>query len=124
MTKTASQVTDKEMAIYRFTARQREEQEHREQLQRTQRARNLARQAAKLLKEQFGAGKVILFGSLARSDFFHRRSDVDLAVDGIKSQDFWRAWCALDALGVEFEIDLVDIAMAAPTLRLEIERGD
>jgi predicted nucleotidyltransferase len=122
MVRTAAQVTDEEMAVYRATARQREEQERQAQTQRAQRAWTLAQQAAALLKEQFDARRVVLFGSLARRDFFHRRSDVDLAVEGIRSRDFWRAWSALDTLGCEFEIDLVDIETALPSLRLEIER--
>ena len=75
MVKTAAQVTDKEMAVYRATARQREEQERREQAQRAQRAWTLAQQAAALLKDRFDARRVVLFGSLARRDFFHRRSE-------------------------------------------------
>jgi len=122
MVKTAAQVTDEEMAVYRATARQREEQERQAQAQRAQRAWTLAQQAAALLKEQFDARHVVLFRSLARRDFFHRRSDVDLAVEGIKSQDFWRAWSVLDTLGCEFEIDLVDVETASSALRLQIER--
>ncbi len=122
MVKTAAQVTDEEIAVYRATARQREERERRDQARRAQRARVLAQRAAALLKERFGARRVVLFGSLARRDFFHRRSDVDLAAEGIRSQDFWRAWSVLDTLGCEFEIDLVDVETASPSLRLEIER--
>lgn len=123
MAKTAAQVTDEEMAVYRAGARRREEQERRQQAQRAhQRAWMLAQRAAVLLKERFGARRVVLFGSLARRDLFHHRSDIDLAVEGIRSQDFWQAWSALDTLGSEFEIDLVDIETASPTLRLEIER--
>lgn len=117
MVKTAAQVTDKEMAVYRATARQREEQERQVQAQRVQRSWALAQRAAALLKDQFNARRVILFGSLARHDFFHRRSDVDLAVEGIKSQDFWQAWSALDTLGCDFEINLVDVETALPSLR-------
>jgi len=47
---------------------------------------------------------------------------VDLVVEGIASQDFWRAWSALDTLGSEIEINLVDLEDASPALRLEIER--
>jgi predicted nucleotidyltransferase len=122
MTKTAVQVTDKEMAVYRATARQREEQQRQAQAQRARRAWTLAQRAAALLKERFDAKRALLFGSLARRDFFHQRSDVDLAVEGIRSQDFWRAWSALDTLGCEFEIDLVNVETASPSLRLEIER--
>jgi predicted nucleotidyltransferase len=122
MSKTALQITAKEMAIYRATARQQKAQEQQTLRQRAERAWLLARQAAKLLKQRFGARQVVLFGSLARGDFFHRRSDIDLAVDGIESQHFWRAWSALDTLGHEFEIDLVDIETVLPRLRLEIEQ--
>lgn len=122
MIKTAAQVTDEEMAVYRATAQQRKEQEQEQQRQRIQHAWMLAQQAAKLLREDFGAKQVILFGSLARRDFFHRRSDIDLVVDGVKSQEFWRAWSALDWLGGEFEIDLIDIETTSPILRSAIER--
>lgn len=122
MIKTAALVTDEEMVIYRATARQREEQARQKRAQRAQRAWKQAQRAAALLKDQFGARHVIVFGSLARRDFFHPRSDIDLAVEGIKSRDFWRAWSALDVLGCEFEIDLVDVETASPALRLEIER--
>ncbi len=122
MTKTALQITPEDMAIYRATARRRAKQERQALAQRTQKARILAEQAAKLLKEQFGARQVILFGSLARGNFFHRRSDVDLAVTGLKNQDFWRAWSALDTLGTEFETDLVTMETVSAKLRLEIER--
>lgn len=122
MAKTAAQVTDEEMAVYRTTAQQREEQERQEEIQRRQRALSLAQQAAKILQTDFQAGQVILFGSLARGDFFHRRSDIDLVVAGVKSQDFWRAWSALDKLGGEFEVDLVDIETVSPALRLILEQ--
>ncbi len=122
MAKTALQVTAKDMVIYRATARRREKQERQSLIQRAQQARIVAQQAAKLLKEQFGARQVILFGSLAQGGFFHRRSDVDLAVAGLKSQDFWRAWSALDTLGSEFETDLVAMETVSPRLRLEIEQ--
>ena len=117
MAKTALQITSEELAVYRATARQREEQERHERAQRAQRAWRLAQQAAILLKEQFGARRVLLFGSQAHDEGFHRRSDVYLAVEGIPSRDFWRAWGALDALGAEFEIDLLDVGTAPPTLR-------
>ncbi len=122
MAKTAAQITDEEMVVYRTTSQRREEQERQEEIQRKQRALSLAEQAAKILRMDFQARQVILFGSLARGEFFHRRSDIDLVVAGVKSQDFWRAWGALDKLGGEFEIDLVDIETASPALRLVLEQ--
>ena len=110
------------MAVYRATARRREAQAQQERERRIRRAWVVARQAASLLKERFGARQVVLYGSLARRDFFHRRSDIDLAVAGIAPRDFWRAWSALDRLDSRFEIDLMDMEDLSPALRLQIER--
>jgi predicted nucleotidyltransferase len=121
MAKTAVQITDEEMAVYRATARRQEEERRREQAQRTERALVQARRAAALLKERFGARQVVLYGSLARQDFFHQRSDIDLAVRGIETKDFWRAWAALDTLELEFEINLVDAESVSPVLRALLE---
>ena len=60
MAKTAAQVTDQELAVYRATARQQKEQERQQQAHRIKRAQALAQQAAVLLKEQFGAQRIRL----------------------------------------------------------------
>jgi hypothetical protein len=60
--KTAIQVTDEEMAIYRATARHREEQERQEQERRAREAWEVAQRAAVLLKSRFDVQRVILFG--------------------------------------------------------------
>lgn len=122
MAKTAIQLTAEDMARYRAAAQRRAEQERQMYLRRAEQAREVARAAAKLLKEKFGARRVILFGSLARGDHFHRRSDIDLAVGGIKPQEFWRAWSALDSLGLKFEIDMIDIETAPAALCRQIKQ--
>lgn len=122
MAKTAIQVTAEDMALYRATARRQAKQERQAQLQRAERARGAAYESARLLKEKFGARRVILFGSLARSDYFHLRSDIDLAVEGVSPQNFWRAWAALDTVAPEFEFDLIDIETAPAALRQQIEQ--
>jgi predicted nucleotidyltransferase len=122
MTKTADLVTDEEMAVYRATARRQRMRERQELRKRAERAKIVAQRAARLLKDKAGARRVILFGSLARGELFHQRSDVDLAVEGIKSQDFWYAWAELDNLNSEFEIDLVHVETAPPNLLLTLER--
>lgn len=121
MAKTALQITKEDMAVYRTAARQKEVQEQQARNLRLQQARQIAKQAADILKEKFGAKQVVLFGSLAQ-DMFHQRSDIDLAVEGIDSKQFWQAWNTLDTLGPEFEIDLVAMETVSPKLRQQIEQ--
>lgn len=75
---------------------------------RRKRAMSAARKAAKLLKSEFGASEVILFGSLARRASFSLHSDIDLAVRGIAPERFYAAISALMDVSAEFKIDLVD----------------
>jgi predicted nucleotidyltransferase len=80
------------------------------------------RQAAGMLKAQFGVRRVILFGSLAHTSWFSRESDVDLAIEGLTSDVYWRAWRAVEDLIADREVDLVEIETAKDSLRGAIER--
>ena len=122
MGKTAAQLTTREKNNYRKFARLRDEAEMREMLARRKRALTVTREAARILKESFGVTRVLLFGSLAMESWFHIRSDVDLAVEGLKPEDFWRADCRLESIGDGFEIDLVDLRTAPPRLKPAIHR--
>jgi uncharacterized protein len=110
------------MARYRRSALARETTLQRDSEQRRQAAWSIARRAACLLQEEFGATRVIAFGSLAHGAWFGPRSDIDLAAEGIPAEAFWRAWCALDRLGSAVDIDLVAIESAPDQLREEIVR--
>jgi len=83
----------------------------------------LARRAADVLRQEFGATRVVVFGSLAHGAWFHSRSDIDLAVAGIRDEDFWRADSAVNRLDPAFELDLVAIESAPSRLLSEIGRG-
>ncbi len=76
-----------------------------------------------MLKERFGARRVVVFGSLAHGAWFHARSDIDLAVEGIPPEDFFRAWAALDHIESPFEIDLIACEHAPERMRQAIEQG-
>jgi uncharacterized protein len=86
---------------------------------RRRRAMSAARKAAKLLKSEFGASEVILFGSLARRVGFHRWSDIDLAVRGVA--DYLKAMDTVLYLVPEFKIDLVELETCPPALLESIE---
>ena len=80
-----------------------------------------AREAAKILWNEFGAKKVILFGSLAQRGRFTLWSDIDLAVQGIPPNRFFEAVGAVTGMSTQFKIDLTDMDTCLPSLRNNIE---
>lgn len=117
-----TEVTPEQMAIYREGARWRQLREQQEPTKRRERALALAHRAAALLQGDFGAERVILFGSLAREGVFDTRSDVDLAVWGLDGRKYLRALSRLMDLDPMIEIDLVIAEDASPTFLAPIEQ--
>lgn len=95
---------------YRATAYRRWQRDQQVLQRRQQRAWSLARQAATLLRDRFGADRVVVFGSLIHPGCFTRWSDVDLAAWGICPQDTLAAMAAVLALDATLPINLVDSA--------------
>ena len=87
MSKTAFDLTRKEWQAYRPGARTSGPQA----AERWERAWRMARDAADLLREQFGATRVVAFGSLAHRETFTLWSDIDLAAWGIPPGKFYPA---------------------------------
>ena len=85
------------------------------------RALQVARKAATILKKRFGATRVLVFGSLAHRVWFTPRSDVDLCVDGISVEAFFKAEAAVEAMASGFKVDLVDSKECPPELMKQIE---
>lgn len=67
-----------------------------------------------------GARRVWLFGSLALGRRQDARSDIDLAVEGLPGNLFYRLVSELDQL-LECPVDLVEVETASPRL-LEVIR--
>lgn len=89
---------------------------------RRQQALEAAALCAGVLKEQFGARQVYLFGSLAGQSPWHSRSDIDLAVEGLDPQKYFPALSALLQLLPEgLELDLVPLEEAPPELVARIK---
>ncbi len=101
------------MAEYLAGARAREAARRAAVVARRERAWVAARAAAAALRGDFGATRVVLFGSVVRGTF-HERSDIDLAVVGLAPDKFLRAWGAAEEAAAGFAIDLVDLASARP----------
>ncbi len=113
----ALEVSPEAMAAYRATLHRREEQAKREQAERRERAWEVARRAAALLRERFGATQVLAFGSLVHGHWFSSTSDVDLAAWGLKGDDYFVAVARLQDISPEFEVDLIVMERCKPELR-------
>lgn len=61
-----------------------------------------------VLQKQFGAMRVVVFGSLAVPDTFTHWSDIDLAVWGIAPDRLYEAVAVLNDLSPGIKVDLVD----------------
>ncbi len=118
MAKTALELTAEELRAYQPAGRRAEQQSQ----ERWKRAWEVARTAADLLRERFGATRVVAFGSLVHQAWFTPWSDIDLAAWGIPASEFYRAVAIVTGLSSEFEIDLVDPETCRPALRRLIER--
>lgn len=88
---------------------------------RKEQALEAAEACIRLLKERFGARRVILFGSVAGQGTWHGRSDIDLAVEGLAPEEFFPAYSACrDLLPRGLELDLVPLERAYPEMRARI----
>jgi predicted nucleotidyltransferase len=82
-------------------------------------AREAAEKAAKILVEQFDAERVYLIGSLLSEDFFTEYSDIDIAVSGLKADEYFKALNSIWGLlpkGIK-GIDLIPMEDADEYLR-------
>jgi len=81
-----------------------------------------AREAAALLKGRFRAARVVLFGSLAHGAWSGHDSDVDLAVEDVCGDDYWRAWEEVEAIFGRRSVDLIALETASSSLRAAVDR--
>jgi len=81
----------------------------------------LATRCVQILRDRFGARRVIPFGSVVGHGTWHPGSDLDLAVEGIPLERFFQALAALrELLPPGLDVDLVDLAQAGEALRARI----
>lgn len=104
-------------AAWKRRARERETEDRR----RAEEALAEARRAARILAERYGVTRVTLFGSLAWPRPFRHDSDIDLAVEGLAPEHFFRADAEL-AREIPFPVDLKPLPDCWPSLRERIER--
>lgn len=80
-----------------------------------------ARETAVLLRQQYAATQIIAFGSLIQpATVYDDHSDIDLAVSGIASDCFFRAYAAATAVCSPFSLDLIDLEACPFSMRQSI----
>jgi len=114
---TPDTATFTDIAIYLRTAQARARERHKQLEARRRRATEIAVAAAAILKQDYQARRVVLFGSAIHPRRFHSRSDIDLAVWGLDEREYYRAVAHLLSLDPSFEVDLVQMEYARPLLR-------
>lgn len=114
--------TSEELAVYRANAARLRDQDREMEKVRREKAWAAARAAAELLRQEFHATRVVVFGSLARDGSFTKWSDVDIAAWGIDPKDTLRAIGVVMDMDAGVEINLVDVNTATPGLLEAIAR--
>lgn len=121
---TALELTREGWKPYLEAARRRPAPSEPTAAEQGERARLLTRvrEAAAALKAQFDVRRVVLFGSLAHAAWFVPDSDVDLAVEGLREDDYWEAWRLVEEVIGDRPVDLIEIESAGESLRRAVDR--
>jgi predicted nucleotidyltransferase len=121
MTAPAIYLSSERVAQYRAYAQQRQELRAPKIKLRLESGWELARKAARILREKYQVKRVVVFGSLLREKCFTEWSDIDIAAWGIPPEQTFRAIGALMDLDSSIEINLVDINICPADLLKSIE---
>jgi predicted nucleotidyltransferase len=113
---TTLNLTPEQIERYRESAKKRLEAESEEIESRREQAWQAAKRASQVLKNQFGATRVVAFGSLVHKAGFTRWSDVDVAAWGIAPEDTFQAIGIISELDTSVPVNLVNVNTARPSL--------
>ncbi len=113
---TSLSMSAEELQAYRTSFRARQQQQFAEREAMREAALHAARERIPpLLTRWPGIQRAYLFGSVLRPGAFHRRSDIDIAIEGVPGACYFEVWQVLEAALPEWFIDLRDME-AAPLL--------
>lgn len=109
------------MAPYQEALRRRHQQDEQFRLARARRAWSAARRCAEVLRDEFAAARVAVYGSLARATF-GLRSDIDIAVWSMDPSLYFEAVARLIDVGGEFEVNLAIYERCNTAMAIAIDR--
>lgn len=119
---TALQLTPKEWQSYHPTVASEKGSNPASHSREIKQLLDRTRKLGQRVKEDFGAKRVLLFGSLARQADFQPDSDIDLAVEGLHGSQYWEVWRVAEEYFPERQVEVVEIETASQTMRQMIEK--
>lgn len=87
------------------------------------RAQAALKKATDVLIRTYGVKRIILIGSLAEKNRFGFQSDIDLCVEGLPDNLYFKALGDLMAGSEEFDIDIIPFADAVGEMKEKVKRG-
>ncbi|MFZ5923544.1 MAG: nucleotidyltransferase family protein [Chloroflexota bacterium] len=121
MTSRFPDLSPEKLSEYRQVALRRQKARIVKAKSRREKGWELARKAAKLLREEYRAGRIVVFGSLLHESRFTEWSDVDIAAWGIPSELTFKAIGAVMDLDPSIEVNLVDVNTCPESLLKNIQ---
>ncbi|MEW5827862.1 MAG: nucleotidyltransferase domain-containing protein [Chloroflexota bacterium] len=121
MTSRFPDLSPEKLSEYRQVALRRQKARIVKAKSRREKDWELARKAAKLLREEYRAGRIVVFGSLLHESRFTEWSDVDIAAWGIPSELTFKAIGAVMDLDPSIEVNLVDVNTCPESLLKNIQ---
>lgn len=91
--------------------------------QRFLKAQAVLRRSIDILVKKYHVRKIILIGSLLDKNRFGFQSDIDLCVEGLSDELYFKATGELLLETDEFDVDIVPFESVSPAMMDRIEKG-
>lgn len=86
-------------------------------------AQVVLRKAVDILISEYNVTRIVLVGSLTNKSRFGFHSDIDLCVEGLPDELYFKAVGKLLMLSNEFDIDIIPLESVPPERREKIKKG-
>lgn len=91
--------------------------------ERYKKAIKILEQLKNILIKKYGVKRIILIGSLNEPERFGFHSDIDLCVEGLKDELYFRAVGELLMLADDFDVDIIPMENATKKMKDKIKQG-
>jgi predicted nucleotidyltransferase len=91
--------------------------------QRFRKAQAVLKKAINILVRKYHVSKVVLIGSLLDKNRFGFHSDIDLCVEGLSDELYFKAIGELLLETDEFDVDIIPFENVSPDMKDRIEKG-